>query len=103
MCSSDLAGLVPAYVIAVRAHFSLQEANWRIPAVLFGGTLGMAVGGWGAGLIFDWTASYLPAFATGLAFNAANFAILLFLLGRDRRERGRGVYTRLMRQQQTST
>jgi MFS family permease len=97
------AGLVPAYVIAVRAHFSLQEANWRIPAVLFGGTLGMAVGGWGAGLIFDWTASYLPAFATGLAFNAANFAILLFLLGRDRRERGRGVYTRLMRQPQTST
>ena len=94
------AGLVPAYVIAVRAHYSLQEANWRIPAVLFGGTLGMAVGGWGAGLIFDFTASYLPAFATGLAFNAANFAILLFLLGRDRR---RDVYTRLIRQPQTST
>ena len=92
------AGLVPAYVIAVRAHFSLQEANWRIPAVLFGGTLGMAVGGWGAGLIFDWTASYLPAFATGLAFNAANFAILLFLLGRKRSPQ-----IRLMRQPQTST
>ena len=91
------AGLVPAYVIVVRAHYSLQEANWRIPAVLFGGTLGMAVGGWGAGLIFDFTASYVTAFATGLAFNAANFAILLFLLGRDR-----GPYTRLMRQPQTS-
>lgn len=92
------AGLVPAYVIVVRQHYSLQEANWRIPAVLFGGTLGMAVGGWGAGLIFDWTTSYLPAFATGLVFNALNFAILLFLLGRDR-----GGYTRLMRQPQTST
>ncbi len=95
------AGLVPAYVIVVRAHYSLQEANWRIPAVLFGGTLGMAVGGWGAGLIFDLTTSYATAFATGLAFNAANFAILLFLLGRDRRRDG-GVYTRLMRQPQTS-
>ncbi len=76
------AGLVPAYVIVVRTHYSLQEANWRIPTVLFGGTLGMAVGGWGAGLIFDWTASYLPAFSVGLAFNALNFAILLFLFSR---------------------
>ena len=76
------AGLVPAYVIVVRSHYSLQEANWRIPMVLFGGTLGMAIGGWGAGLVFDWTASYLPAFAIGLAFNALNFAILLFLLMR---------------------
>ncbi len=95
------AGLVPAYVIVVRAHYSLQEANWRIPAVLFGGTLGMAVGGWGAGFIFDLTSSYATAFATGLAFNAANFAILLFLLGRDRRRDG-AIYTRLMRQPQTS-
>jgi MFS family permease len=93
------AGLVPAYVIAVRAHYSVQEANWRMPVVLFGGTLGMAVGGWGAGLIFDWTASYLPAFATGLAFNALNFAIVFFLFSRDR---GRGLYTRLIRQPQTS-
>ena len=92
------AGLVPAYVIVVRAHYSLQESNWRIPMVLFGGTLGMAVGGWGAGLIFDWTASYLPAFGVGLAFNALNFAILLFLLSRDRAS-----YTRLIRQPQTST
>jgi MFS family permease len=76
------AGLVPAYVIVVRQHFSLKEANWRIPTVLFGGTLGMAVGGYGAGLIFDWTASYMPAFATGLAFNVLNFAILMFLFTR---------------------
>jgi MFS family permease len=92
------AGLVPAYVIVVREYFSLKEANWRIPTVLFGGTLGMAVGGYGAGLIFDWTASYLPAFGTGLFFNALNFAILMFLFMRSR-----GVQTRLMRQPQTST
>ena len=51
--------------------------------------------------IFDLTTSYATAFATGLAFNAANFAILLFLLGRDRRRDG-AIYTRLMRQPQTS-
>lgn len=92
------AGLVPAYVILVRELYPLSEANWRMPLVLFGGTLGMAIGGWGAGLIFDWTTSYIPAFATGMGFNAANFAILIFLTVR----RG-GPYTRLMRQPQTST
>jgi MFS family permease len=78
------AGLVPAYVIVTREYYSVQEANWRIPCVLFGGTLGMAAGGYGAGLIFDWTANYLVAFAVGIAFNVLNFAILLFLLGRSR-------------------
>lgn len=94
------AGLVPAYVIVVRAHYSVQESNWRMPVVIFGGTLGMAVGGWGAGLIFDWTASYLPAFAAALGINAINFAIVFFLFSRDR---GRGGYTKLMRQPQIST
>jgi MFS family permease len=92
------AGLVPAYVIVVRQFFSLKEANWRIPTVLFGGTMGMAVGGYGAGLIFDWTASYMPAFGTGLAFNALNFMLLMFLFMRSR-----GPHTRLIRVPQTST
>ncbi len=92
------AGLVPAYVIVVREYYSLEEANWRIPAVLFGGTMGMAAGGWGAGLVFDWFASYQPAFGLGLAFNALNFAILMFLFIRSR-----GLHTRLIRQPQTST
>ncbi|MBS0540911.1 MAG: MFS transporter [Proteobacteria bacterium] len=94
------AGLVPAYVIVVRRHYSVQESNWRMPVVLFGGTLGMAVGGWGAGLIFDWTSSYVPAFAAAVGINAINFAIVFFLLGRDR---GLGGYTKLMRQPQIST
>jgi MFS family permease len=94
------AGLVPAYVIVVRTHYSVQESNWRMPVVLFGGTLGMAAGGWGAGLVFDWTASYLPAFAIALGINMLNFAIVLFLFTRDR---GRGGYTRLIRQPQIST
>ena len=92
------AGLVPAYVIVTREYYSVQEANWRIPCVLFGGTLGMAAGGYDAGLIFDWTANYLVAFGTGLAFNVLNFAILMFLFTRSR-----GLQTRLIRQPQTST
>ena len=44
-----LSGLLPAYVIVIRDCFSIQEANWRIPTVMFAGLLGMASGGWGAG------------------------------------------------------
>jgi MFS family permease len=76
------AGLLPAYVIAIRECYPVQEANWRIPTVMFAGFLGMAGGGWAAGLIFDAYADYFPAFATGIAFNLVNLAIVLFLVRR---------------------
>lgn len=90
-----LSGLLPAYVITVREYYPVEEANWRIPAVLFAGLSGMAVGGWGAGFLYDAFAGYLPAFAVGMAFNLANLAVLLFLVSQT--------HTRLMRQPQTST
>jgi hypothetical protein len=37
---------------------------------------GMAAGSWLAGVIYDYYGFYAPAFATGLAFNIANFAII---------------------------
>ena len=43
---------------------------------------GMALGGWMSGEIFDLTGSYRTAFANGVAFNAANAAIALWLLWR---------------------
>jgi MFS family permease len=90
-----LSGLLPAYVIVIRDCFSIQDANWRIPTVMFAGLLGMASGGWGAGLLYDQFGNYLPAFSTGMAFNLVNLAVLLFLVSRP--------HTRLMRQPQTST
>jgi MFS family permease len=90
-----LSGLLPAYVIVIRACYSIQESNWRIPTVMFAGLLGMASGGWGAGILYDDFGGYLPAFSTGMAFNLVNLAVLLFLVSRT--------HTRLMRQPQTST
>ena len=80
-----LSGLLPAYVIAVREYYPVEEANWRIPTVLFAGLLGMATGGWGAGFLYDAFGDYLPAFAVGMAFNLVNLAVLLFLVGRKQR------------------
>ena len=47
--------------------------------------LGMALGGWMSGLIFDVTGSYRMAFVNGLAWNLLNLAIALWLLGRTNR------------------
>ncbi len=79
-----LSGLLPAYVIAVREYYPVEEANWRIPTVLFAGLLGMATGGWGAGFLYDAFGDYLTAFAIGMAFNLLNLVVLLFLVVRRR-------------------
>ena len=42
--------------------------------------LGMALGGWLSGEIYDWTGSYTAAFLHGIAWNLLNLAIAGFLL-----------------------
>lgn len=75
-------GIVPMYAIIVRELFPEQEAGWRIGIVFLFGTLGMAIGGYMGGLIFDMTASYIPAFLTGVGFNVANLLLISLLVFR---------------------
>ena len=74
------AGLIPAYILAARQLFPASEASWRVPTLLLTGMSGMAAGSWLAGVIYDYAGFYAPAFATGLAFNIANFAIIAGLV-----------------------
>lgn len=74
--------LIPAYVLVIRELFPLGEAHWRVPAVLFMSGSGMATGGWLAGYMYDLFGFYAPAFATGVAFNLANLAVLTLLVAR---------------------
>ena len=46
--------------------------------------LGMALGGWMSGAIFDLTGSYRAAFVNGLAWNLLNVSIVVWLLVRAR-------------------
>ena len=78
-------GIVPSYAIIVREHFSAKEAGARVGTVLMFTLLGMALGGWMSGKIFDLTGSYTAAFVNGMAWNAVNLTIALFLLRRGRR------------------
>ena len=84
-----LSGLLPAYVIAVREFYPVEEASWRVPVVLAAGFVGMAAGGWGAGALYDYFGYYLPAFAVGVLFNMLNLIVLLSLVLRQRGYRPR--------------
>jgi len=75
-------GLVPSYAIVIRECFPAKEAGARVGTVMMMTLLGMALGGWMSGVIFDATGSYRAAFANGVAWNAANAGIVLFLLSR---------------------
>ncbi len=75
-------GIVPSYPVIVREHFPSDEAGGRIGVVLFATLVGMALGGWMSGKIFDLTGSYQAAFVNGVLWNVLNGAIVLFLLTR---------------------
>jgi len=78
-------GIVPSYAIIVREYFSAREAGTRVGIVIMATVLGMALGGWMSGAIFDWTGSYRAAFANGIAWNLLNGVIALSLVLRRRR------------------
>ncbi len=84
-------GIVPSYAIIVREHFPASEAGARVGSVLMCTLLGMALGGWMSGKVFDLTGSYHAAFLNGIAWNVLNLSIALFLIGRTRGAIGRRI------------
>jgi len=78
-------GIVPSYAIIVREYFSPREAATRLGIILMATLFGMALGGWMSGVIFDYTGSYRAAFLNGIAWNALNVCIALWLILRPRR------------------
>jgi MFS family permease len=80
-------GIVPSYAIIVREYFSPKEAGTRVGLVLMATLIGMALGGWMSGAIFDIAGSYQAAFLNGLGWNLINVSIMTWLLLRSRRNR----------------
>ena len=76
-------GVVPMYAIIIRELFPASQAGWRIGVIFLFGTLGMAIGGYLGGVIFDWTATYRLAFLTGMGFNLCNLALVIFMVRRQ--------------------
>ena len=83
-------GIVPSYAIIVREYLPARGAAAKVGLVLAATIVGMALGGWMTGEIFDRTGSYRVAFVNGLAWNLLNGAIAVTLLGRAYWRRGGG-------------
>ncbi|TDR94700.1 MFS transporter [Enterovirga rhinocerotis] len=75
-------GIVPSYALIVRELFPPGEAGRRVGLCVASTLVGMALGGWLSGVIFDWTGSYRAAFLHGIAWNLVNQGIVLYLLMR---------------------
>jgi len=73
-------GIVPSYALIVRDYFPAREAGARVSLVLMATIVGMAIGGWLSGAIYDLTGSYQAAFLNGIAFNLLNMSIAFWLL-----------------------
>jgi MFS family permease len=69
-------GIVPSYALIVREYLPAREAGRRIGFVIMATILGMALGGWLSGAIFDLTGSYRLAFLNGIAWNLLNIAVI---------------------------
>ncbi len=76
-------GIVPSYAIIVREYFPAAQAGARVGIVIMCTLLGMALGGWMTGVIFDLTGSYRAAFLNGIGWNLLNLAIAFWLLRRS--------------------
>ena len=81
-------GIVPSYAVIVREYLPAREAGQRVGFVLMSTTLGMALGGWMSGWIYDISGSYEMAFLNGIAWNLLNIAIAVMVLlsARPRRD-----------------
>jgi MFS family permease len=78
-------GIVPSYAIIIREHFPPAETGARVGLVLMWTLVGMALGGWISGYIFDITGSYHAAFTNGIIWNLMNLLIAFTLLRRTQR------------------
>ncbi|MCW3784546.1 MFS transporter [Defluviimonas salinarum] len=77
-------GIVPSYAVIVREYLPAKEAGARVGFVMMATLVGMALGGWMSGWIYDLTGSYRMAFVNGIGWNLVNLAIVAWIFSRAR-------------------
>ena len=81
-------GIVPSYAIIVREFFPPSEAGAKVGLVIMCTLLGMALGGWMSGAVYDLTGSYRAAFVNGIGWNLLNLTIAFYLLRKSLGDQG---------------
>ena len=72
-------GIVPSYAVIVREYLPAKEAGARVGLILMMTIVGMALGGWMSGWIYDLSGSYRLAFWNGIIWNLLNLIIIFSL------------------------
>ncbi|MSP67164.1 MAG: MFS transporter [Alphaproteobacteria bacterium] len=83
----SFSGIMPCYALIVRMFFPVQGSGWRIASIYMFASIGMAIGGWMGGVLFDLTGTYTAAFLVAFAVNVLNTALAGALLWRYSRPR----------------
>ena len=73
-------GIVPAYAMIVRKYLPLSEVGERVGLVIMSTIVGMDLGGWLSGEIYDLTQSYKLAFVNGIVWNLMNVIIVSYIM-----------------------
>ncbi|HUK05937.1 MAG TPA: MFS transporter [Burkholderiales bacterium] len=81
-------GIVPSYAIIVREYFPPSAAGANVGLIIMCTLLGMALGGWMSGAVFDLTGSYRAAFLNGIGWNLLNLSIAFYLLRKSLADQG---------------
>ena len=80
---------MPSYAIIVREYLPARVAGERVGFVMMATIMGMALGGWMSGWIYDVSGSYALAFWNGIGWNFLNIVIVGFILWRALQKQAR--------------
>ncbi|HEX7928253.1 MAG TPA: MFS transporter, partial [bacterium] len=69
-------GVIPAYAIIVRELVPARRVGVIMGIVMFFGNIGMGLGGFLGGALFDWTGSYNTPFGMGAVVGTVNLVIV---------------------------
>ena len=72
-------GIVPIYAVIISKFLPSNEVAERVGWLIFATIIGMSLGGWLSGEIYDFTKSYRLAFINGIFWNIINLCIMIYL------------------------
>ena len=72
-------GIVPSYALIVKKYLPNKDAAERIGLIIFFTIIGMSIGGWMSGKIYDLTNSYTLGFLNSICWNLMNVMIIGYI------------------------
>ncbi len=72
-------GIMPCYPLIIRVLFPVTQVGWRFACHYLFAAVGMALGGWLGGVVFDLAGTYTYAFIVAVGFNVMNIVLIGFL------------------------